>query len=62
MAWTKLKMQKYWIWIGGFFAVTTMGALRLMGKHSNIFILMGSMAIVIALLTFFVIRYMNKKW
>jgi phosphotransferase system glucose/maltose/N-acetylglucosamine-specific IIC component len=55
-------MQKYRIWIGGFFAIMTMGALRLMGKHSNIFILMGSMAIVIALLTFFVIRYMNRKW
>lgn len=55
-------MKKHWIWIGGVLAVTTMGGLRLLGKHGNIFTLLGAMVVVIAALAIAVIGYMNKKW
>lgn len=55
-------MKKHWIWIGGVLGVATMGALRLVGQHSNIYVLMTAMAVVIAILALVIIGYMNKKW
>jgi len=42
--------------------VLTMGALRLLGKSTDIFGLMAGMTVVIAILAFFVIRYVNRNW
>jgi len=39
-----------------------MGALRFVGKNTDIFGLMAAMAGVIAVLAFLVIRYVNRKW
>ena len=39
-----------------------MGALRFLGKGTNIFGLLAGMAVVIAILSFLIIRYMNRKW
>ena len=39
-----------------------MGALRFLGKGMNIFGLLAGMAVVIIILSFLVIRYVNKKW
>jgi hypothetical protein len=39
-----------------------MGTLRFIGKNTDIFGLMAAMAVVIAILAFFVIRYVNRKW
>jgi len=57
-------MKKFspWLWTGGVIAVATMGALRLLGKGTNIFGLLAGMAVVIAILSFLVIRYVNRKW
>ncbi len=57
-------MKKFspWLWTGGVIAVVTMGALRFLGKGTNIFGLLAGMAVVIAILSFLVIRYVNRKW
>lgn len=56
-------MQKHiWLWIGGGVGVLTMGLLRFVGKSTNIFGLLAGMAVVIAILSFLVIRYVNRKW
>ena len=51
-----------WLWIGGVVGVLTMGALRFIGKWTNIYGLLTGMVVVIAILSYFVIRYVNKKW
>lgn len=57
-------MKKFssWLWTGGVIAVATMGALRFLGKGTNIFGLLAGMAVVITILSFLVIRYVNRKW
>lgn len=57
-------MQKFspWIWFGGFVGVLTMGTLRFVGKSTDLFGLLVGMTVVIAILAFFVIRYVNRKW
>ena len=42
-------MKKFspWLWTGGVIAVATMGALRFLGKGTNIFGLLAGMAVVI---------------
>ena len=57
-------MKKFspWLWTGGVIAVATMGALRFLGKGTNIFGLLAGMAMVITILSFLVIRYVNRKW
>ncbi len=50
-----------WLWIGGVVGVLTMGALRFLGKSTNIFGLLAGMAVVIAILSYCVIRYVNRK-
>ena len=57
-------MKKFspWLWAGGVIAVATMGALRFLGKGTNIFGLLAGMAVVITILSFLVIRYVNRKW
>lgn len=39
-----------------------MGMLRFVGKNTDIFGLLAGMTVVIAILAFFVIRYVNRKW
>jgi uncharacterized membrane protein (UPF0136 family) len=58
----EMKKQTVLLWIGGVVGVLTMGALRFIGKNTDIFGLMAAMAVVIAILAFFVIRYVNRKW
>jgi type IV secretory pathway TrbL component len=57
-------MKKFspWLWIGGIVGVLTMGALRFVGKSTDIFGLLLAMTVVIAVLAFLVIRYVNRKW
>ena len=57
-------MKKFspWLWTGGVIAVATMGALRFLGKGTNIFGLLAGMAVVIAIPSFLIIRYVNRKW
>jgi type IV secretory pathway TrbL component len=57
-------MKKFspWLWIGGIVGVLTMGALRFVGKSTDIFGLLLAMTVVIAILAFLVIRYVNRKW
>ena len=57
-------MKKFspWLWIGGVVGVLTMGALRFVGKSTDIFGLLLAMTVVIAVLAFLVIRYVNRKW
>ena len=50
------------LWIGGIVGVLTMGALRFVGKTTDIFGLFLAMTVVIAVLAFLVIRYVNRKW
>ena len=50
------------LWTGGIVAVMTMGALRFLGKNTDIFGLLAGMAVVIAILAFLVIRYVNRNW
>lgn len=57
-----MKKQSILLWIGGVVGVLTMGALRFVGKSTDIFGLLAAMAVVIAILAFFVIRYVNRKW
>ena len=57
-----MKNLSPWLWIGGIVGVLTMGALRFVGKSTDIFGLLAAMAVVIAVLAFFVIRYVNRKW
>lgn len=57
-----MKKQTILLWIGGVVGVLTMGGLRFIGKNTDIFGLMAAMVVVIAVLAFFVIRYMNRKW
>ncbi len=57
-----MKKQTILLWIGGVIGVLTMGALRFVGKSTDIFGLLAAMALVIAILAFFVIRYVNRKW
>ena len=57
-----MKKQTILLWIGGVVGVMTMGALRIVGKNTDIFGLLAAMALVIAILAFFVIRYVNRKW
>ena len=57
-----LKKQNALLWIGGIVGVLTMGALRFVGKSSDIFGLLLAMTVVIAVLAFLVIRYVNRKW
>ncbi len=57
-----MKKQHALIWIGGIVAVLTMGSLRLLGKNTDIFGLLAGMAVVIAILAFLVIRYVNRNW
>jgi hypothetical protein len=35
---------------------------RFVGKNTDIFGLLAAMVVVIAILAFFVIRYVNRKW
>jgi type IV secretory pathway TrbL component len=57
-------MKKFspWLWIGGIVGVLTMGALRFLGKSTDIFGLLAGMVVVIAVLAFLVIRYVNRNW
>lgn len=57
-----MKKQTILLWTGGVIGVLTMGALRFVGKNTDIFGLMAAMAGVIAVLAFLVIRYVNRKW
>ncbi len=57
-----MKKQHALLWIGGIVAVLTMGALRFLGKNTDIFGLLAGMAVVIAVLAFLVIRYVNRNW
>jgi hypothetical protein len=57
-----VKKQHALLWIGGIVGVLTMGALRFLGKSTDIFGLMAGMTVVIAILAFFVIRYVNRNW
>lgn len=57
-----MKKQNTLLWIGGIVGVLTMGALRFLGKSTDIFGLLAGMTVVIAVLAFFVIRYVNRKW
>jgi type IV secretory pathway TrbL component len=50
------------LWIGGIVGVLTMGALRFLGKSTDIFGLLAGMVVVIAILAFLVIRYVNRNW
>ena len=58
----KKKKTSLLLWIGGIVGVLTMGALRFLGKSTDIFGLMAGMTVVIAILAFFVIRYVNRNW
>ena len=58
----KMKKQTILLWIGGVVGVLTMGALRFIGKSTDIFGLLTAMAVVIAILAFLVIRYVHRKW
>lgn len=57
-------MKKFspWLWIGGIVGVLTMGALRFLGKSTDIFGLLAGMTVAIAILAFLVIRYVNRNW
>lgn len=57
-----MKRFSPWLWIGGIVGVLTMGALRFLGKSTDIFGLLAGMAVVIAALAFLVIRYVNRNW
>jgi len=57
-----LKKHHTLLWIGGNVGVLTMGALRFLGKSTDIFGLLAGMAVVIAILAFLVIRYVNRNW
>jgi uncharacterized membrane protein (UPF0136 family) len=57
-----MKKHNILLWIGGIVGVLTMGALRFVGKNTDIFGLLAAMTVVIAILAFFVIRYVNRKW
>ena len=57
-----LNKQNALLWIGGIVGVLTMGALRFVGKSTDIFGLLLAMTVVIAVLAFLVIRYVNRKW
>jgi predicted lipid-binding transport protein (Tim44 family) len=57
-----MKNPSPWLWIGGIVGVLTMGALRFLGKSTDIFGLLAGMTVVIAVLAFLVIRYVNRKW
>ncbi len=57
-----MKKQTIVLWIGGVVGVLTMGVLRFVGKSTDIFGLLAAMAVVIAVLAFFVIRYVNRNW
>jgi len=50
------------LWIGGVIGVLTMGGLRFLGKSTNIFGLLGGMTVVIAVLSYCIIRYLNRRW
>lgn len=54
--------KNIWLWIGGIVGVLTMGALRFLGKLTNIYGLLIGMVTAAAILSFFVIRYVNRKW
>lgn len=54
--------KKLLLWIGGVVGVLTMGTLRFIGKSTDIFGLLAAMAVVIAILSFLVIRYVNRNW
>ena len=58
----EMKKHNILLWIGGIVGVLTMGALRFVGKNTDIFGLLAAMTVVIAILAFFVIRYVNRKW
>ena len=58
----KKKKTSLLLWIGGIVGVLTMGALRFLGKSTDIFGLLAGMTVVIAILAFFVIRYVNRNW
>ncbi len=58
----KQKKTSALLWIGGIVGVLTMGALRFLGKSTDIFGLLAGMTVVIAILAFFVIRYVNRNW
>ena len=57
-----MKKQHTMLWIGGVVGVLTMGALRFLGKSTDIFGLLAGMVVVIAILAFLVIRYVNRNW
>lgn len=57
-----MNKQTILLWIGGVVGVLTMGALRFVGKSTDIFGLLAGMVVVIAILAFFIIRYVNRKW
>lgn len=57
-----MKNPSPWLWIGGIAGVLTMGALRFLGKSTDIFGLLAGMTVVIAVLAFLVIRYVNRNW
>lgn len=57
-----MNKQHTLLWIGGIVGVLTMGALRFLGKSTDIFGLLAGMIVVIAILAFFIIRYVNRNW
>lgn len=57
-----MKKNTILLWTGGIIAVLTMGTLRFIGKNTDIFGLMAAMVVVIAVLAFLVIRYVNRRW
>ncbi|GAB6112204.1 hypothetical protein [Desulfomicrobium salsuginis] len=57
-----MKKHNALLWIGGIVGVLTMGALRFLGKSTDIFGLLAGMVVVIAVLAFLVIRYVNRNW
>jgi len=57
-----MKYRSLWLWVGGFVGVLTMGALRFVGKNTDLLGLLAGMTVVIAVLAFLVIRYVNRKW
>lgn len=55
-------LKNPWLWTGGILGIVVMGLLRFLGKTTNIFVLLAGMAVVIAVLSFVVIGYVQRKW
>lgn len=57
-----MKKISPWLWVGGVIGVGIMGALRFLGKETNLFALLAGMVVVIAVLACVVIGYVHRKW